>query len=197
MFGSVERARPARGKCLMKMCRCTATFTGSCLNTDIKWAPRLFPAPVVKTKESRVLTPDRSGLGSCPPREENFLIPSTIGNQVAPHVSLTHDAILTAVGPQLAHLMRDKLIEKLVLQRSALLDVQQAAALEVAELEERLEKIHAPLHDRLRAYEKRIVELERELTAKGEENRTITEARISLVKQQLETKRVKTVAQQR
>ena len=93
--------------------------------------------------------------------------------------------------------MRDKLIEKLVLQRSALLDVQQAAALEVAELEERLENIHAPLHDRLRAYEKRIIELEGELTAKGEENRTLTEARISLVKQQLETKRVKTVAQQR
>jgi sugar-specific transcriptional regulator TrmB len=76
-----------------------------------------------------------------------------------------------------------------------LLDTQQTAARELAELEERLEKIRAPWQERLRAYEKRIADLERKLTAKSEENRTLTEAKISIVQKQLEIQRGKIVTQ--
>jgi DNA-binding transcriptional MerR regulator len=71
-------------------------------------------------------------------------------------------------------------------QRSSLLDTQERAAADVAELEERLAKIHAPLQERLRAYEQRIRDLERELALKGEENRELIKAKIQLTKEHLE-----------
>jgi len=134
-------------------------------------------------------------LAACLPSEEDSFA-STIGADLLPPVPFTHDTLRAVVGPHLAQLLRDRLVEKLLSQRATLLDAQQVAAREVAELEQRLEKIHAPLRDRLRAYETRIAELKRQLAAKGEENRTLTETKISLVKQQLETKGAKTVAQQ-
>ena len=134
-------------------------------------------------------------LAACLPSEEDSFA-STIGADLLPPVPFTHDTLRAVVGPHLAQLLRDRLVEKLLSQRATLLDAQQVAAREVAELEQRLEKIHAPLRDRLRAYETRITELKRQLAAKGEENRTLTETKISLVKQQLETKGAKTVAQQ-
>jgi cob(I)alamin adenosyltransferase len=66
-----------------------------------------------------------------------------------------------------------------------MLDTQKRAAAEMTELEDRLEKLHAPLQDRLRAYQARISELEKELATKGEENRELTKAKIQLVRKQL------------
>jgi len=88
--------------------------------------------------------------------------------------------------PHLARLMMDKLVQKLVSQREHLLDTQQRAVADMAELEERLEKVHAPLQDRLRAYEQRIGDLEKELALKGEENRELIKAKIQMARKQLE-----------
>jgi len=85
---------------------------------------------------------------------------------------------------QLAQLMTDKLVQKLVSDGAGCWTPQQKAAQEMAELEARLEKIHAPLQDRLEAYEKRIAELEKELADRGEANRVLIEAKISRVRQQ-------------
>jgi hypothetical protein len=87
--------------------------------------------------------------------------------------------------PHLARLLMGSLVQKLISQRTGLLDTQKRAAAEMTELEDRLEKVHAPLQDRLRAYQQRIADLEKELATKGEENRELTKAKIELARKQL------------
>jgi hypothetical protein len=103
-----------------------------------------------------------------------------------------HAMVRSGVMDQLAHWLSDKLVRKLISHRSHLLEVQKQAAVQMAELESRLEKIHAPLQSRLLAYERRIAELEKELAAKGEENRELIKAEIEIVRKQLELEREKT-----
>jgi membrane-associated HD superfamily phosphohydrolase len=92
---------------------------------------------------------------------------------------------------QLARWFSDKMTQKLIAQRSELLDAHQKAAMEMAELEARLVKVHAPLQERLQAYQRRIVELEKELLIKGEENRELIKAKIQIVRKQMEIEREK------
>ena len=93
--------------------------------------------------------------------------------------------------PQMARWMMGELVQRLLAHRSDLVNSQQRAEDDVAELEKRLEKIHAPLAERLAAYEKRIAELERELAAKGEENKELIEAKIESARKKLATERAK------
>jgi hypothetical protein len=81
--------------------------------------------------------------------------------------------------------MREKIFRTLSRHRTELLSAQQKAELEMRELEQRLEQLHTPLQERIGAYERRIEELERDLAAKGEENRQLISARISVAKEQL------------
>lgn len=85
--------------------------------------------------------------------------------------------------------MKDKVFQSAVDQRAELLSAQQRAEAEMRELEQRLEQLHTPLQERIKAYEKRIEELEMDLAAKGEENRELIGARISVAKQQLSVER--------
>lgn len=87
--------------------------------------------------------------------------------------------------PHFLSFMKDKLFQKLVWQQHDMLDAQKKAAADMAELEARLEKIQAPLQDRLHAYEERIIELEKELAQKGEENRALIRMKIELMRNQL------------
>ena len=93
--------------------------------------------------------------------------------------------------PQMARWMMGELVQRLLAHRSDLVHSQQRAEDDVAELEKRLEKIHAPLAERLAAYEKRIAELERELAVKGEQNKELIEAKIELARKKLATERGK------
>ncbi len=81
--------------------------------------------------------------------------------------------------------MKDKVFQTLAHQRGELLSTQQRAEAEMRELEQRLEQLRTPLQERIQAYEHRIEELEQELLAKGEENRELIGARISVAKSQL------------
>ena len=102
-----------------------------------------------------------------------------------------HAAIYASMLPHLAHLLKITLVRGLIFQRSSLLNAQQTAVAEMAELERRLDELQAPLQERLSAYEKRIAELEKALAAKGEENRELIKAKIQLAKQQLVAQRTK------
>lgn len=104
-------------------------------------------------------------------------------------VARAHEAIRSGVVAQL----KDKAVSSLAAQRTDMLEAQRAAALEMAELEKRLNDLQVPLQDRLRAYESRIVELEKALAAKGEENRELIRAKIELMRKQLEAERAKDV----
>lgn len=100
-------------------------------------------------------------------------------------VAHAHDAIRSGVMEQL----KEKAMSSLVSQRSNMMEAQHIAAAEMAELERRLNELQSPLQDRLRTYESRIADLERALTAKGEENRELIKAKIALMRKQLEVER--------
>lgn len=100
-------------------------------------------------------------------------------------------AIRAGMLRQLGHLLREKLVRGLMSQRGQLLEAQNSAAAEMAELERRLNELQAPLQERLRAYENRIADLEKALTVKGEENRELIKAKIQLTRRQLEAERAR------
>ncbi len=85
--------------------------------------------------------------------------------------------------------MRDRVFHTISNQRAELLSVQRKAEAEMRELEQRLERLHTPLKERVTAYEKRIEELEKDLAVKGEQNRELIQARISVARQQLTVER--------
>lgn len=81
--------------------------------------------------------------------------------------------------------LKDKVVEHLSSQRNELIDNQESAADQMAELEARLERIQGPLSERLRAYERRIAELEEELAVKDEENRALIRAKIQTLRERM------------
>jgi endonuclease/exonuclease/phosphatase family metal-dependent hydrolase len=87
--------------------------------------------------------------------------------------------------PHLARLMMNKLVRALIFQRRDLLETQRKAATQMNQLEERLNKLPPRMKGRLRAYERRIAELEKDLADKGEENRELIRAQIVLMKKEL------------
>ena len=106
-------------------------------------------------------------------------------------VQKTNYVLRAALIPHLARWLMSKLVRGLASQRADLLETQQKAEQEMANLEQRLASVQAPLEDRLKAYEQRIAELEKDLTAKGEENRDIIKATIAMAKKKLELERSK------
>jgi len=93
------------------------------------------------------------------------------------------------VGPELRQFAKEALVQGLYHQRNALIETQKRAQQALAELENRLADLHLPVHERIRAYEKRIAELEKELETRDEEMRELTRATLLLVKQKLEQER--------
>ncbi len=63
------------------------------------------------------------------------------------------------------------------------------AAAELTELARRLEAVQTPLLERLRAYEGRISELEKDLADQSKENRELLKLKIDLLRKQIETER--------
>jgi septal ring factor EnvC (AmiA/AmiB activator) len=83
----------------------------------------------------------------------------------------------------MVELLRDEFVGALVAQRRTMLDAQDQAQRELARIEFRLQEIQAPLQERLNAYERRIGELEQELTKRGEESQELLRATIDLMQQ--------------
>ena len=100
-------------------------------------------------------------------------------------VDQAHAAIRAGVMAQL----KEKLVSNLSDQREEMLEIQRSASAELAELDQRLNDLHAPLQERLRVYEARISDLEKALAAKGDENRELIKAKIEATRRQLETER--------
>ena len=85
--------------------------------------------------------------------------------------------------------LKQRFVRQLMTDRELLNNAQRAAAAEMADLERRLDAVHAPLKERLRAYEQRVAELEQLLAAKSTENRELIKASIRLTRLQLEATR--------
>ena len=84
--------------------------------------------------------------------------------------------------PHLARMMKDKLLWRLLAQRSQNIQVHDASARVVAELEQRLALIQSHFESRVQSYENRIAELERELAAKESITRELLESRIQVAR---------------
>lgn len=146
-----------------------------------------------------------AGIISCPSCDENIVIPAEVVENLATNtpswqqraLAAEHQAeqakhaIRAGLLPHLADWFKQKFVRRLVSERSQMLDVQKSATAELVELERRLDELHTPLQERLHAYEKRIVELEQMLAAKGEENRELLRAKIQMTRHQLESARAR------
>ena len=106
-----------------------------------------------------------------------------------PRVNTLLNAAQPNLEPQLVAALKDAIVQELAIQRRELLAGQQAAAAELTELARRLEAVQTPLLERLRAYEQRIQELEKELGEQSQENRELLKLKIEMIRQQLESER--------
>ena len=150
-----------------------------------------------------------AGIISCPTCNERIVIPAEAVENLSAHTprwqqralaaearaERVYAAIRAGVLPQFTAWLKDRFIRGLFAERSQMLDAQRSAAAELAELGRRLDALHAPLQERLRAYEKRIAELEKSLAAKGEENRVLLRASIQMTRSQMEAERTRNLAE--
>ena len=81
-------------------------------------------------------------------------------------------------------------------ERGTLLACQQQAEKEINRFSERLEELHVPLGERLKAYEDRIADLERQLSSRTEENRELISAAIESTRRRLDAERSTRSAEQ-
>ncbi len=93
--------------------------------------------------------------------------------------------------PHLSRWLKEKLVRKLVSDRAQLMEVQRVAALKMLAVDERLSKIELQIQQRNQDYEQRIDELMKELAVAKEENRELIQAKITLVKAEMERERMK------
>ncbi len=98
----------------------------------------------------------------------------------------SNEVVRNGLLPHLAFWLKTKLVRGLMSERSHLMRIQQMAERELAELDKRLADLQAPLQERLRCYEQRIVELESQLEVKGHENRELIRAKIESTRRKLE-----------
>ena len=93
------------------------------------------------------------------------------------------------LAPHLAQALKEALVQELAIQRKELLQAQQIAIAELSQLTHHLDELKAPMQERLRSYETRIQELEKELAARSEENRELLKLKIEMLRHQLEIER--------
>jgi hypothetical protein len=91
--------------------------------------------------------------------------------------------------PNLAQWLSQHFVRSMAAERASMLDAQLLAEQEVAQLEERLTALHAPLAERLHAYEQRIAELEQLLAARDQENLELIQAKIRQTRKRLKAER--------
>jgi hypothetical protein len=91
--------------------------------------------------------------------------------------------------PELTEFAKQSLVQGLYAQRNALIETQQKAQQALQELESRLTALQLPLRERISAYEKRIVELEKEIETQADEVRELNRATLALVRRKLEDER--------
>jgi hypothetical protein len=88
--------------------------------------------------------------------------------------------------PELTEFVKQSLVQGLAAQRDALLTMQQQAMQSLIEMESRLAALQAPMQDRIRAYETRITELEKDISAQSAEMRELTRTILQLMRKRLE-----------
>ena len=115
-------------------------------------------------------------------RRPDHLLPALIGHP---------NTFQTELAPQLAQVIKEALVQELAAQRHELLSAQQCAAAEIADLVRRLDRLQAPMQERLQIYEMQIQKLEKELAVRTEENRELLQMKIEMIRHQLASERAR------
>lgn len=148
----------------------------------------LLIAYLSRRRQAMALVPVRVGN-----RDKLLLVPETAALPEATGDGA--DGLRGGLAAQLARVLGTRLVQRLFSQRASLLETQRLASAELEEMESRLGEVHAPLRERLQAYEQRIAELEKQLAQKGAENRELLKAKIDLTRRHLETERSRNPAE--
>lgn len=106
-----------------------------------------------------------------------------------PSVNTLLNSVQSSLAPHLIEALKDAVVQELAAQRRELLAGQQAAAAELTELARRLEAVQTPMLERLRAYEERIGELEKDLADQSKENRELLKLKIGMLREKIEAER--------
>lgn len=106
-----------------------------------------------------------------------------------PAVNALLNSAQSSLAPHLVEALKDAVVQELAAQRLDLLAAQAAATAELTELARRLESTQSPLLERLRAYEQRIAELEKELGEQSRENRELLKVKIEALREQVRAER--------
>ncbi len=106
-----------------------------------------------------------------------------------PSVTSVLNSVQSSLAPHLADALKNAVVQELAAQRRELLAAQQVAAAELTELARRLEAVQTPLLERLRAYEQRIDDLEKDLADQSKENRELLKLKIGLLREKIESER--------
>lgn len=115
--------------------------------------------------------------------------------QAEAQAARAHEVIRSGVLPQLRQWLKQRVLRKLLSERSDLLQVQAAATQTAMNVDQRLTRIERQIQEQNRAYEKRIEELTCELVAAKEESRELIRARILQVKAEMEAARARVLAE--
>jgi len=97
--------------------------------------------------------------------------------------------------PHLGHWLKQKLVRRLISDRTRMLETQEVAARKAMAVEQRLARIEQQVQQQDRVYQNRIEELTRELLAAKAENCELIRARIAEVKAEMATARARLMAQ--
>jgi len=101
------------------------------------------------------------------------------------------EAVRAGVIAHLSQWLKQNVVRRLVSDRAQLMATQQAAALKVLEVDERLGKIERQIQQRNQDYERRIDELLKALITAEAENREMIRAQITFLKAEMEKARLK------
>lgn len=147
----------------------------------------IVPTPSGSTQALQ-LAPDNSAI-ACPSCSQTIVL--SIKSVDAVPSDAPDGKLKAALLPHMARWLAHKLFRRVMWHRVYLMETQRRAEMEVAEMENRLAQMHAPLQQRLKAYETRINELQDELAAAREENRQLIKAQIDLMQKKLDAERAK------
>lgn len=106
-----------------------------------------------------------------------------------PGVNAALNSVQSSLAPHLVESLKSAVVKELATQRRELIAAQQAAAAELTELARKLEAMQTPLLERLRTYEQRVQELERELADQSRENRELLKLKIDMLREKIESER--------
>ena len=104
-------------------------------------------------------------------------------------------AIRAGLIPHLRRWLKQKLLRRLIADRTQMLETQQAATLKAMSVEARLARVELQIQQQNHGYQQRIETLSRELIAAKEENRELIRAQIRQVKAEMEAARARLMAQ--